>query len=172
MHVAVDQPVAVSMHRGVDGRSGRFLGLHAAPRVGPVRAVGACAMLVAWEPKRTGGVVDHPVGSVEELRRERCRVVQVDGQRIGVISAGTRFYAIRDRCPHRGADMCEGSVSGTLVASAPQDYVYGRHDQVIRCPWHGWEFDLVTGRSLLEPERVGLKVYPVTVDGDMVILHT
>jgi nitrite reductase (NADH) small subunit len=116
--------------------------------------------------------VDHPVGSVEELRRERCRVVQIDGQRIGVISVGTEFYAVRDRCPHRGADMCQGSVSGTLVASAPQDYVYGSHNQVIRCPWHGWEFDLVTGRSLLEPDRVGLKVYPVTIDDDTVILHT
>ena len=116
--------------------------------------------------------MEHPVGSVEELQRERCRVVEVDGQRIGVISVGSEFFAVRDRCPHRGAQMCQGSVSGTLVASTPQDFVYGRHNRVIRCPWHGWEFDLDTGRSLLEPDRVGVKVYRVTIDGDTVVLHT
>lgn len=116
--------------------------------------------------------MDHPVGSVEDLRRERCRVVEVDGQRIGIISVGTEFFGVRDRCPHRGAEMSQGTVSGTLLASAPQNFVYGRHDRVIRCPWHGWEFDLETGRSLLEPERVGVKVYRVTVDTDTVVLHT
>jgi 3-phenylpropionate/trans-cinnamate dioxygenase ferredoxin subunit len=43
---------------------------------------------------------------------------------------------------------------------------------VIRCPWHGWEFDLDTGRSLLEPDRIGVKVYRVTVDEDTVVVHT
>ena len=47
-----------------------------------------------------------------------------------------------------------GSLSGTFVPAGAARVVYGKHDRVIRCPWHGWEFDLETGRSLLEPERV------------------
>jgi nitrite reductase/ring-hydroxylating ferredoxin subunit len=42
---------------------------------------------------------------------------------------------------------------------------------VIRCPWHGWEFDLESGRSLFEPRRFGLKTYAVTEDDGQVILH-
>ncbi len=99
-------------------------------------------------------------------------MVDVDGRRIGVLSVGDEFFAVRDRCPHRGAPVCEGIVGGTLVASPPHEYVYGRHDRVLRCPWHGWEFDLDTGRSLLEPDRVGVKTYEVTVRDGTVVLHT
>ena len=116
--------------------------------------------------------MEHPVGAVEDLHREGRRVVEVDGRRIGILSVGGRFFAVRDRCPHRGAAICQGTVAGTFVASKPEEYVYGRQDRVIRCPWHGWEFDLDTGRSLLEPDRVGLKLYPVTVRDGTVFLHT
>ena len=116
--------------------------------------------------------MEHPVGGVDELRREGRRVVEVDGRRIGIISVGGDFFAVRDRCPHRGASMCQGTVAGTFVTSEPGDYVFGRQDRVIRCPWHGWEFDLDTGRSLLEPNRVGIKLYAVTVRDGTVFLTT
>lgn len=116
--------------------------------------------------------MQHPVGPVDEVRHDGCRLVDVNGRVIGVISVGDTFYAVYDRCPHMGASMCQGTVSGTFVPAAPHELVYGKHDQVIRCPWHGWEFDLETGRSLLEPERIGLKTYPVTVEDGVVVLHT
>lgn len=111
------------------------------------------------------------VGSAEELRAEGSRVVTVRGQAIGVLSAGDRFLAIRNRCPHRGAPLCEGTVGGTFIASQPNEYVYGMEGRVLRCPWHGWEFDVATGRSLFEPNRVRVKVYQVTVEDGDVILH-
>ena len=114
--------------------------------------------------------MEHEVGAVDEVRREGCRVVEIDGRRIGVISAGDSFYAVHDRCPHMGAEMCAGTVSGTFVAASPHELVYGLHHRVLRCPWHGWEFDLDTGRSLLEPKRVGLKMYEVIVRDDTVYL--
>jgi nitrite reductase (NADH) small subunit len=111
------------------------------------------------------------VGSVEDVRRDGCRIVDVNGRPVGVISIGEEFFAIGDRCPHMGASMCTGSLSGTLVAAGPHEYVYGKPGRVIRCPWHGWEFDIETGRSLLEPERVGLKTYRVTQQDGEVVLH-
>jgi nitrite reductase/ring-hydroxylating ferredoxin subunit len=114
--------------------------------------------------------MEHRVGPADEVRREGCRVVEVNGRPVGVISVEDRFYAISDRCPHMGASMCRGTVCGTFVPAAPHHLVYGMHDRVIRCPWHGWEFDLETGRSLLEPERFGLKTYPVTVQEGIVVL--
>jgi 3-phenylpropionate/trans-cinnamate dioxygenase ferredoxin subunit len=111
------------------------------------------------------------VGSVDELRREGCRVVTVHGRRIGVLSVDDEFFAVRNKCPHKGAPLCEGTVAGTFVPSGPHEYVYGMENRVLRCPWHGWEFDLTTGRSLFQPDDVKVKVYPVTVEGDEVILH-
>jgi len=114
--------------------------------------------------------VDQWVASLEDLRRERCRVVEVDGRPVAVLSVGDDLFAVSNRCPHMGAPMCAGSVGGTLVASAPQEFVYGRHERVLRCPWHGWEFDLGSGRSLFEPRRVGLRVFAVTcVDGQVLL---
>lgn len=116
--------------------------------------------------------MEHLVGSAEALRREGCRVIEAEGRRVAVLSVGERFFAVRDRCPHKGASLCQGTVGGTFLPSAPHEYLYGMDNSVIRCPWHGWEFDLETGRSLLEPNDVGVKVYPVSVDGDTVIVHT
>jgi nitrite reductase (NADH) small subunit len=111
------------------------------------------------------------VGTVEEVRRDGCRVVEVAGRPVGVISVGEEFFAVSDRCPHMGASMCSGSLSGTLVPADPHELVYGLADRVLRCPWHGWEFDLESGRSLLEPRRYGLKTYPVSVEDGRVVLH-
>jgi len=120
----------------------------------------------------TDGSVQVRVGAAEDVRREGCRVVDVGGRPVAVISAGTGFFAVSDRCPHMGASMSAGSLGGTLLPSQPHEYVYGMHERVIRCPWHGWEFDLETGRSLLEPRRYGLRTYRVTEDDGELILHT
>jgi nitrite reductase (NADH) small subunit len=116
--------------------------------------------------------MDVRVGTVDEVRRAGCRVVQVHGRPVGVISVGEEFFAVSDRCPHMGASMCTGSLSGTFLAAPPTELVYGRDDRVIRCPWHGWEFDLESGRSLLEPQRFGLRTFLVTQDDGVVVLHT
>ena len=114
----------------------------------------------------------HPIGTVGELRSDGCRIVEIDGRPVGVISVDDQFFAIFDRCPHMGAPMCAGTVCGTFVPADGPELVDGRHDRVIRCPWHGWEFDLETGRSLLEPRRIGLKTYAVSVEDGVVVVHT
>jgi 3-phenylpropionate/trans-cinnamate dioxygenase ferredoxin subunit len=116
--------------------------------------------------------VEVVVGAVEDVRREGCRIVEVSGRPVGVISVGEEFYAVSDRCPHMGASMCAGSLGGTFVASEPHELCYGMDDRVLRCPWHGWEFDLETGRSLLEPRRYGLRTFRVTEADGQVVLHT
>jgi nitrite reductase/ring-hydroxylating ferredoxin subunit len=116
--------------------------------------------------------MEHQIGQADEVRRDGCRIIDINGRRVGVISVEDTFFAVTDRCPHMGASMCQGTVGGTFVAAAPHELVYGKDGRVIRCPWHGWEFDLETGRSLLEPERFGLKTYPVTVEDGVVVLHS
>jgi nitrite reductase (NADH) small subunit len=117
-------------------------------------------------------LVEVRVGAADDVRREGCRVISVGGRPVGVISVGDDFFAFSDRCPHMGASMCSGSLGGTLVPSEPHELVYGMDQRVIRCPWHGWEFDLESGRSLLEPQRYGLKTYRLTEDEGDLVVHT
>ena len=86
-----------------------------------------------------------------------------------MFNVGGRLYAVRNVCPHQGAPLCRGTVSGTMLPSAPQEYVYGMEDRILRCPWHGWEFHLDTGESLTNAKR-RVRTYPVTIDGDSVFI--
>lgn len=48
--------------------------------------------------------------------------------------------------------MCLGRLSGTPLPSKVYEYIYGREGCILRCPWHGWEFDLTTGEQIVDPE--------------------
>ena len=49
--------------------------------------------------------------------------------------------------------------------------MYGLEGRVLRGPWHGWEFDLESGRSLFKPRPGRVKVYVVTVDDGYVVVE-
>ncbi len=91
----------------------------------------------------------HAVCALDELPAGAVRVVQVAGREIGLFNVEGRVYAVRNSCPHRAAPLCLGRLSGTTLPSEPYEYVYGRQGMVLRCPWHGWEFDLETGEPLV-----------------------
>ena len=38
-----------------------------------------------------------------------------------------------------------------------------RNGEMLRCPWHGWEFDIKTGQSWCHPESVKARTYQVEV---------
>jgi nitrite reductase/ring-hydroxylating ferredoxin subunit len=49
------------------------------------------------------------------------------------------------------------------------EYTYGREGQILRCPWHEWEYDIATGESLFDP-NVKVVTYPVEVVGDDIVV--
>jgi nitrite reductase/ring-hydroxylating ferredoxin subunit len=49
------------------------------------------------------------------------------------------------------------------------EYVYGHDGHILRCAWHGWEFDIATGRALVDP-RLRARTYPVTVEGEEIVV--
>ena len=106
----------------------------------------------------------HIVGTTAEIRPGQRKIVEVEGISIGVFNIDGTFYALRNRCPHQGAPLCLGSLKGTTLPSQPGEYLWARDGEILRCPWHGWEFDVTTGRSICNPHRVRVRAYEVTVD--------
>lgn len=106
----------------------------------------------------------HAVCYVDELRPGDRRIVEVSGRSIGVFNVDGRFYAVRNRCPHKGAPLCKGMVKGLVVADKPYEYEITRDGEILKCPWHGWEFDLTNGRSVFNPHKLRVKSYDVSVE--------
>jgi 3-phenylpropionate/trans-cinnamate dioxygenase ferredoxin subunit len=50
------------------------------------------------------------------------------------------------------------------MARVPGEYTYTRRGEILRCPWHGWEFDVKTGQSWFDPVQTRVRAYPVTVE--------
>ncbi len=98
----------------------------------------------------------------------RVRLVEIDGHRIGVFRVAGELYALADRCPHRGAPLCAGSIVTTIEVRGGE-VALGPANATLRCPWHKWEFDITTGRSLVDP-KLRVRRYAVRIDGDEAVV--
>ena len=107
------------------------------------------------------------VAKAGEIPPGSRRLVEVAGRSIGVFNVHGTFVAVLNVCPHELAPVCLGQVRGTTLVSEPGEYRWGREGEILACPWHGWEFDLLTGKALVD-RRKRLRLYPVTVRDDTV----
>ena len=112
------------------------------------------------------------VARLDEVPERGGLVLAAGGVEIGIFRVGERLVAWRNVCPHSGAPVCRGRVAGTTLPSGVYEYEYGRDGEILQCPWHGWEFDLLTGRHLVESSRARLRQYPVEVRGEQVYVAT
>ena len=104
------------------------------------------------------------VATVDEIPPGGRKLVEVAGRSIGVFHVGEQFFALRNRCPHQGGPLCDGRLAGYVVSPKPGEYEYVRDGEILRCPWHGWEFDLKTGQSWFDPSGTRVRTYLVTVE--------
>ena len=109
------------------------------------------------------------VAEVGEIPPGGRKIVDLDGISVGVFHINGSYFAILNWCPHQGARLCEGKLWSSLESSVPGEYTTSRPDEIIACIYHGWEFDLRTGQSRCEPERLRVRAYDVRVEpGDKV----
>jgi nitrite reductase (NADH) small subunit len=104
-----------------------------------------------------------PVAKLDELPLDKIQLVEVDGREVGIVRTTAGVFALGNRCPHQGGPICAGRVTGTMVASDPDEYVYGEEELVVRCPWHGFEFSLRTGKSYGGVIKGRVPVYAVEI---------
>jgi 3-phenylpropionate/trans-cinnamate dioxygenase ferredoxin subunit len=101
----------------------------------------------------------------EDLKEGERILVDVNGRSIGVFNVDGEFYAVLNRCPHKGAQLCKGDVVEELTSERPGEFKLGASGRkFLACPWHGWEFDLKTGRSWFEPGRTRAKRFEACVE--------
>jgi 3-phenylpropionate/trans-cinnamate dioxygenase ferredoxin subunit len=108
----------------------------------------------------------HIVCPVAELPPGERKIVEVNGRTIGVFNVNGKFYALLNRCPHKASPLCRGLLTGLVTSPAPYQYEIQRQGEILRCPWHGWEFDVTNGRSVFNPHRVRVRSYEVTVEDE------
>ncbi len=104
------------------------------------------------------------VGTVDEMPVGTRKIVEVDGRSIGVFNVDGEYYALLNRCPHQAAPLCVGKVIRSTLPSKPGEYRLREKADVVRCPWHGWEFHIPTGESVFDPFRCKVRTYEVTVE--------
>jgi nitrite reductase/ring-hydroxylating ferredoxin subunit len=105
----------------------------------------------------------HVVGPVDQFPPGTQARVQIGRRAIAIFNAGGRLYALRDVCPHQGAPLSSGIVLSEVTADGPGEYTYREDCKLVRCPWHGWEYNLETGESSYDPEHDRVRAYAVDV---------
>jgi nitrite reductase (NADH) small subunit len=88
------------------------------------------------------------VAKATNIAPGQIREIQLQGTTIAVANVGGQFHAISNTCLHRGGPLGQGSLQGNVVT----------------CPWHGWSFDVTSGR-VSGSQTAGVACYPVELRG-------
>jgi 3-phenylpropionate/trans-cinnamate dioxygenase ferredoxin subunit len=77
------------------------------------------------------------------------------GERAIVVarSAGGRLHAFSARCLHHGAPLARGRLLAGVEGAAPGDYRLDGCHEIVKCPWHGYEYELASGAALFDRRR-------------------
>ena len=88
----------------------------------------------------------------EEITPGKMLYVEVDGLPIALANVAGEIYAFGDACRHEGGPLSSGVL----------------RDDVVTCPWHGWAYNVRTGKAVVPPVGIRVPTYPVLVEGDLV----
>lgn len=85
----------------------------------------------------------------DEIPPGTIRELQLDGKTVAVANVDGKLFAINNVCLHRGGPLGEGELAGKIVT----------------CPWHGWQYDVTSGKTLHNPAAC-VETYPVELRGE------
>ena len=97
------------------------------------------------------------------------RLVQLGAHRIGVFRLDGGFFALADRCPHRGAPLCSSGEVVNAVEGVGDAARMTREGALVRCPWHKWDFEIASGHCTVDA-RLRVRRYPVRVEGEELVV--
>ena len=99
-------------------------------------------------------VADHT-----ELPEGRVKTVHAGAKSMALTHFNGRYTAMDNKCPHQGGPLGEGAIE------------VGKEGKCwLRCPWHGWDFDPITGKPPGGHQDSGQRLYPVELRDDGIYL--
>lgn len=96
---------------------------------------------------RVASTADCPAGSSME--------VVAENQVVALYCVEGEYFALDGVCPHQGGPLGEGDL----------------HEEIVTCPWHGWQFDVKTGQSRAS-QSIHQPCFQVRVDGEDIFVRT
>ena len=96
--------------------------------------------------QRVAKVAEIPAGTIREF--------QVEGKAIALANVGGKYHAINNTCLHRGGPLGQGVLEGNVVT----------------CPWHGWQYDVTSGKVMQNP-AVGVDCYALEIRGEDIFVE-
>ena len=114
----------------------------------------------------------HKIGRSRDFSVGEMKLVVLNGREVGVIRLHNGdLRAIMNRCPHKGAPVCRGIVGGVWESTGPGELTLDEGRDVLVCPWHGFEFDLRTGREVCWRQPASLRMYPIEdAQGEVIVV--
>lgn len=119
---------------------------------------------------RTGQKQRVVVGKIDELPAGARKLVRVGGREIGVFNVKGEYFALLNYCPHRAGPLCHGRVGPLVTYDETAGVGFEREGEILKCPWHMWEFDIRTGKALFDP-KLAVRTYAVQTEGEEVVLY-
>jgi len=91
------------------------------------------------------------VARVEDVEPGSVTTVHAGDQTLALARVGDEFYAVHGHCCHMQGPLGEGALE----------------ENVLSCPWHGWQYDVRTGENEFD-RAIRLETFDVVVeDGDV-----
>ena len=94
------------------------------------------------------------LASITDIPPGTAREVTVGSRVLAVFNVAGQFHALDGICPHAGGPLGEGTLEGTIVT----------------CPWHGWQFDVSSGRHCLS-SQIRQPQFTVSIEGSDVYVE-
>lgn len=101
----------------------------------------------------------HKVAQISEVEEGRVKSVTAGTQSVALVHFDGQWAAMDNKCPHQGGPLGEGSIERGI-----DDKCW------LRCPWHGWDFDPLTGKPPGGHEDTGQEMFEVDIRGDEIFV--
>ena len=110
------------------------------------------------------------VGKASDFKDGDRRILFLGDREIGIFRHEGEFHAYSNYCLHQGGPACEGLTIAKVEEKLMPDMTsrglyFSETEMHFVCPWHGYEYDLLTGECVAD-RKLKLRKYQVVQKGD------
>ena len=114
------------------------------------------------------------LGELSQIADGDHRIFMIGALEVGVFRQGATVVAWENRCPHAGGPVCQGRIYRKVEEALDSDRKslglrFSSIPQIV-CPWHGFEFDIATGRHPGDP-KMRLRAIEAAVRDGRIYVH-